>query len=73
MLYKYYDHLQKTNNNMKLLHQNDMPARTSSENCKMYSIGSCFVKEFKEIYEPLYQKLLTTLPYEYVELNSFAP
>ena len=69
---KYCEHLQKTNNNMKLLHQNDVPARTSSENCEMFSISSCLIEEFKEIYEPLYQKLLTTPPYEYIELNSFA-
>ena len=57
---------------MKLLYQNDILARMSLENCKMYSISSCFVEEFKEIYEPLYQKLLTTLLYEYIKLNSFA-
>ncbi len=57
---------------MKLLYQNDMPARMPSENCEIYSISSCFVEEFKEIYEPLYQKLLTTLLYEYIKLNSFA-
>ncbi len=46
---------------MKLLYQNDMPARMPSENCEIYSISSCIVEEFKEIYESLYQKLLTTL------------
>ena len=58
---------------MKLLHQNDVPARTLSENCEMFSINSCLIEEFKEIYEPLYQKLLTTPSYEYIKLNSFAP
>ncbi|CAI2201120.1 6334_t:CDS:1, partial [Funneliformis geosporum] len=65
-------HLQKTNNNMKLLHQNDVPARTPSKNCKMFSISSCLIEELKEIYEPVYQKLLTTPLYEYIKLNSFA-
>ena len=38
----------------------------------MFSINSCLIEEFKEIYAPLYQKLLTTPSYEYIELNSFA-
>ena len=73
MMRKYCDHLQKTNNNMKLLHQSNTPARTPSENCTMCSIAPCLAKELDKIYEPLYQVLLNTLPYEYIDLNLFAP
>ncbi|CAG8641264.1 11866_t:CDS:2 [Funneliformis mosseae] len=42
---KYYRHLQKTNNNMKLLHQNDVSARTPSENYEMFSISFYLIEE----------------------------
>ena len=58
---------------MKLLHQSNTPARTPSENCTMCSIAPCLAKELDKIYEPLYQVLLNTLPYEYIDLNLFAP